>query len=125
MMLYTTPTTTESGMDNVLDSKHERLALVLRGGGVKGLAYAGAIEVFEEFEIKFDTYVGTSAGAISAVLLAAGYKGKDLARELKDFGFHRFLSRFLPIKIANIALMDGIHSGTRLTQWISDLLRKK
>jgi predicted acylesterase/phospholipase RssA len=39
---------------------------------VKGLAYVGAIKELEKY-YKFDRFIGTSAGAIAAVLLGAGY----------------------------------------------------
>lgn len=48
--------------------------LVFEGGGVKGVAYIGAMEVLEDEGI-LDNIVrvdGTSAGSINAVLFAAG-----------------------------------------------------
>jgi NTE family protein len=50
--------------------------LVFEGGGVKGIAYAGAIEVLEKESILSDIkrVAGTSAGAITAALLASGAK---------------------------------------------------
>ena len=49
--------------------------LVFEGGGVKGLAYVGAMEVLESEGIgeKVRRVGGTSAGSINAVLFAAGY----------------------------------------------------
>jgi len=48
--------------------------LVVEGGGVKGIAYAGAIGVLEDKEILPDIQrvAGTSAGATTAALLALG-----------------------------------------------------
>ena len=48
--------------------------LVFEGGGVKGIAYAGAIGVLERKGILKDIRRagGASAGAITAALLAAG-----------------------------------------------------
>jgi len=53
--------------------------LVFEGGGVKGIAYVGAMEVLEEKGILGDVrrVGGTSAGAINAVLLAAGYSNDE------------------------------------------------
>jgi len=46
--------------------------LVFEGGGIKGIAYAGALEVLEKENILSDIkrVAGTSAGAITATLLA-------------------------------------------------------
>ncbi len=49
--------------------------LVFEGGGVKGLAFCGALEVLEEKDVmkNIKRLVGSSAGAITAGLLACGY----------------------------------------------------
>ena len=52
--------------------------LVLEGGGAKGLAFVGAMEVFERAGYTFDRVVGTSAGAIMASFLAAGYSADEM-----------------------------------------------
>lgn len=47
-----------------------RLALVLGGGGAKGMAHVGVLEVFEEEGIPIDLIVGCSAGSIVGALYA-------------------------------------------------------
>ena len=47
------------------------LGLVLGGGGARGLAHIGVIEVLEQKGIYFDTIVGTSAGSIVGCAYAA------------------------------------------------------
>ncbi len=79
-----------------LDRDYERMsgeerALVLKGGGVKGLALAGAVAALEEKGQRFDLYAGTSAGAIGALLLAAGYSGEELIAELRALDMRQFL----------------------------------
>lgn len=46
--------------------------LVFKGGGVRGVAYMGALELLEEYRIveNIDRVAGTSAGAIAATLLS-------------------------------------------------------
>jgi NTE family protein len=51
---------------------------VFEGGGAKGVAFVGALEVLKEKGHKIRRYVGTSAGAIAATLLAAGYDTGDM-----------------------------------------------
>jgi len=48
------------------------LALIMKGGGIKELAYVGTIEALSQ-HYRFYWYVGTSAEAVTAVLLGAGY----------------------------------------------------
>lgn len=51
-------------------SKPVRLALVLGGGGAKGLAHVGVLEEFEEAGIPIDLIVGCSAGSIVGAVYA-------------------------------------------------------
>ena len=53
-------------------------ALVLSGGSVRGVAYIGMLKALNEAGYEFDMYGGTSAGAIMASLLAAGYTPQQL-----------------------------------------------
>jgi predicted acylesterase/phospholipase RssA len=51
----------------------QKFALVLSGGGARGLAQIGVIKAFEENGIRPDLIVGTSMGAIVGALYASGY----------------------------------------------------
>lgn len=55
-----------------------RTALVLSGGGVKGLAHIGLIRVLDSLGVAPDLVVGTSMGAIVGALYASGYSGREL-----------------------------------------------
>jgi NTE family protein len=46
---------------------------VFEGGGVKGTAFLGALRCFADVGIRFRKVAGTSAGAITAAVLAAGF----------------------------------------------------
>lgn len=52
--------------------------LVFEGGGAKGMVFLGACETFFERGNSFDRLLGTSAGAITATLLAAGYTPSEM-----------------------------------------------
>lgn len=58
--------------------------LVFEGGGAKGTVFVGALEEFEDRKLTIRRLVGTSAGAITAALLAAGCKAKDFLRFAKE-----------------------------------------
>lgn len=59
--------------------------LVFEGGGAKGSVFAGALDVFfNEKGFKFSRLIGTSAGAITATLLAAGYKPEEMLEAVNE-----------------------------------------
>lgn len=49
-----------------------RVALVLGGGGARGLAHIGVLKVLSEEKVPVDMVVGTSVGALIGALYAAG-----------------------------------------------------
>ncbi|HEY8105258.1 MAG TPA: patatin-like phospholipase family protein [Gemmatimonadales bacterium] len=55
-----------------------KTALVLSGGGAKGFAHIGVIEVLDSLGIRPDYVVGTSMGAIVGALYASGYSGHEI-----------------------------------------------
>ncbi|MBI4715048.1 MAG: patatin-like phospholipase family protein [Nitrospirae bacterium] len=67
--------------------------LVFEGGGVKGIAYAGALEALESRGILSGvTRVGgTSAGAITALLVGLNYSTKEIRDVLGKLDFKKFL----------------------------------
>ncbi len=58
--------------------------IVMEGGGAKGIVFVGALQEFEKRGHTFDRMLGTSAGAISATLLAAGYSSTEMVEALKE-----------------------------------------
>src|SRR5688572_21348168 len=66
--------------------------LVFEGAGVRGLAYAGALEELEVrgYLSKIERVGGTSAGAITALTLALGYN----AAEIKSIVYSTKLQKF-------------------------------
>lgn len=100
------------------------LALVMKGGGIKGLAYVGAIEELSKY-YSFNRYVGTSAGAISAILLAAGFSTEELQEELSQKDFSDFKDASIIKGIWNFFFKKGIYEAHTFTTWLDILLAKK
>lgn len=97
---------------------------VFSGGGIKGLAFAGAIKAAEE--VGYTEWMdlgGTSAGAIVAMALAVGYDADGL-QELFSFDFSKLDDRGGPFGLGVIPnyLHHGITRGTALTRWIESIL---
>jgi NTE family protein len=55
-----------------------RTALVLSGGGAKGLAHIGVLRVLDSLGIRPDLVVGSSMGAIIGGMYASGYSGREI-----------------------------------------------
>lgn len=55
-----------------------RIGLVLSGGGARGAAHVGVIQVLEEMRVPIDLITGTSMGAIVGGLYASGMSAEEL-----------------------------------------------
>jgi NTE family protein len=55
-----------------------RTALVLSGGGAKGLAHIGVLRVLDSLGVRPDLVVGSSMGAIIGGMYASGYSGREI-----------------------------------------------
>jgi NTE family protein len=60
------------------DCRPGRTALVLSGGGARGLVHVGVIRALDSLGVRPDLIVGTSMGAIVGALYASGYDGRQL-----------------------------------------------
>jgi NTE family protein len=88
---------------------------VFEGGGVKGAVYAGCMQVMDEHGL-FDQVkrvAGTSAGSITAALLAVGAGSKGLTTTILDSNFNKFIYHRGGIlsDIFRTFWCYGIHSG--------------
>ena len=99
---------------------------VFSGGGIKGLAFAGALQAAAE--AGYDEWVklaGTSAGAITAMALAVGYDAQSLRAALDEFDFASIPDYGALGKLEipfNLARSDGVTQGKALRAWIGKLL---
>ena len=58
--------------------RQPRTALVLSGGGAKGITHIGVLAALDSLGIRPDLVVGTSIGAAVGALYASGYSGRTL-----------------------------------------------
>lgn len=70
-------------------SHRKKVAVVLSGGGAKGMAHIGALRVIEKAGIPIDIITGTSMGAIVGGLYAIGYDAHrlDSMVSVQDWSF--------------------------------------
>lgn len=69
-----------------------KIALVLSGGGARGIAQIGVIQYLEKHGIPIDYVVGTSIGAIIGGLYASGYTGLQLDSVVQDIDWQNLIS---------------------------------
>ncbi len=105
--------------------------MVFEGGGAKGIVFVGAIEVFESRGHEHGRLLGTSAGAITATMLAAGYSSKEMLDALAERKEgHSVFADFLGIP-QGFDKADIQNSATRALlrrinmPWIPDLVEDK
>jgi len=92
--------------------------LVFEGGGAKGIVFVGAVQEFEARGHRADRLLGTSAGAITATLLAAGYSSREMLAALDEkengkpafVGFMGIPGPFTEKEVAESATMDFLRA---------------
>lgn len=121
--------------------KRPRVALVLSGGGARGVAAIGVFKSFEKNNIPIDFIVGTSMGSILGGLYASGYSPMQLSQLVDSTNWEEVLSftedsrrseMFLEQKIAKersvlVLRFDGFEpiipsafsTGQRLTNYLN------
>jgi NTE family protein len=108
-----------------------RCDAVFEGGGVKGIGLVGAVAATEEQNYEFCNVAGTSAGAIVAALVAAGYRASELRHIMQSLDYAEFKDKGLldhiPVfgKVFSLGLEKGIYEGAFLEHWLREKLAAK
>jgi NTE family protein len=105
--------------------------LVFEGGGVKGIGLAGAFSTLEERGCAPKSVAGTSAGAIAAALVAAGYTSAELDAVVLDLPFPAFKDRtwedHVPLIGPELSVLHhrGVYQGRFFQSWMAERLAEK
>ncbi|QQR73505.1 MAG: patatin-like phospholipase family protein [Holophagales bacterium] len=70
------------------EPRRPRVALVLSGGGARGLAHVGVLQALEAMHVPVDLVTGTSMGAIVGGLYAAGTSPAELEALVHGLDWH-------------------------------------
>jgi NTE family protein len=98
--------------------------LVFKGGGVLGIAYAGAFQVLEEKKIlaQVQRVAGTSAGAITAALISLKYTSNEIIHVVGTTDFKSFEDGWNPLRIAT---KYGLYKGDAFLTWMRKCITNK
>ncbi|MDZ7314493.1 MAG: patatin-like phospholipase family protein [candidate division KSB1 bacterium] len=119
-----------------------KIGLALSGGGLRGIAQIGVLQVLEQEDIPVDVIVGTSIGGVIGGLYASGYSPSDLLEMARtvDWGSvlsdapqrsNLFLSEkekhgraLLKFRIenGNLVVPDALTPGQKITQIFTELI---
>ncbi len=102
--------------------------LALEGGGVRGLAYAGALEVLEQKNIlqHIEKVAGSSAGAIAGLMISLGYNSVEIDSILQNLKIQQFNDgKDIVGKIIRIKKEYGLFKGKKFEKWIGKLIEYK
>ncbi len=111
------------GILRLFKKKKPKWALVLMGGGSRGLAHIGILNVLQKNGLTPDIIVGTSMGAVIGGLFASGISPTKLKEIANDFNLNNFIERpNLPFikKKSQINILDFL----MLESYKSRLLKK-
>lgn len=103
------------------ETKYKKL--VLAGGGLKGLAYVGAINALRKLRALdyIDEVVGCSIGAVFALLIILGYSDD----ELHDFLLHFHYDQLKDLDFFKIITEWGVESGSKIETFLIQLIKNK
>jgi len=76
-------------------SEGPRIGLVLSGGGARGTAHVGVLQVLEELRVPIHCVAGTSLGSVVGGLYALGFSADQLAAIVANVDWNRgFIDEF-------------------------------
>ncbi len=102
--------------------------LVFEGGGIRGLAYAGALKVLEEEGIikNIQNVAGSSAGAIAGLMVSLGYGSHEIDSILNKLKIQQFNDgKNIVGKINRFKYEYGVFKGEKFESWLSVLIKNK
>ena len=97
-----------------------KYTVIFGGGGIRGLAYVGAMKALRELQIEIDNLAGSSVGAIFATFYAAGYTPDEVKEIIFDFN----ALMFKDINFT-IGAEFAFSKGDVFENWVRDNLEKK
>ena len=85
-----------------------RTALVLSGGGAKGLAHIGVLRALDSLGVHPDLVVGSSIGAIVGAMYASGYTGHEIDSLARSLPLSSLFRRYAPRAPQSLGLLQPL-----------------
>ena len=82
--------------------KKPKVALVLSGGGAKGIAHIPVLQALDSLGIVPDLIIGTSMGSVVGGLYAMGYSGDSIANIANNTNWDNLLTGDIPLNKVSI-----------------------
>ncbi|NLD05649.1 MAG: patatin [Synergistaceae bacterium] len=92
----------------------EGIILVLSGGGTKGLAHIGVLEVLERENIPIAAIVGTSMGAVIGGLYASGYNAGEMREIISELDLMEIISNRSFAEVTDVNYNKPPSSGSSI-----------
>lgn len=102
--------------------------LVMEGGGLRGLAYSGALQVLEEKGVlsEIENVGGSSAGAIAGLMVTLDYSSYEIDSILQILKIQEFNDgKFLFGRIKRVKKEYGMYKGEKFEEWLAQLIENK
>ncbi|HWP98201.1 MAG TPA: patatin-like phospholipase family protein [Syntrophomonadaceae bacterium] len=112
----------------------KKLGLALSGGGLRGFAHIGVLQILEENQVPVSMISGTSAGSIITALYASGMSPRameEVALSLSvsdyiDYNWRGLLQYLISLRYPRLKSdFDGFVRGDRLERMIYELTQGK
>ena len=100
------------------------IVLVLSGGGTKGLAHIGVLEILERENIPIAAIVGTSMGAVIGGIYASGYSAAEMKEIISDLDMMEIISNRSSAEAADINYNKPPSSGSAIFNVFMDEKKK-
>ena len=104
--------------------KRPKIALVLGGGGARGFAHIGVLQVFEEEKIPIDIITGTSAGAFIGALFASGKTALEIREIIHKIQWNDLLTMKL-VSFFNLIFKDKLLDTAKMGALIAKNIGNK
>lgn len=103
--------------------------LIFEGGGVRGIAYVGALQVLYEEKVLsgIRRVGGTSAGAIAALTVSLGYTPLEIEKIIYDTRIEKFNDGrcFFVGGLSRLNKKYGWYRGEAFSKWLGQLIEVK
>lgn len=110
-------------------TKINKRILILSGGGISGILYAGVFRALDELSIlkNIDTIVAVSAGSLYSCMYLMGYTSKEIIKFSEVFNYKKLstIKNFDNLSLSKILLEYGFDNGDNFKNVFEKIAKQK